>query len=661
MSSYLARRTTRPSHLANLVSGGPVDAEREPDTWLVRPEPAARSAGLRDACGGRAAAARDTLLRSSFAGATVADRLGGGPIPPEVLLTLRRSAGGGRALPSPVAASAGAVLGADLSGVRLHTDSAADGLARSVQSVAFTQGRDIYFSRGSYAPHSGDGSRLLGHELAHVAQQSSGGAGTIGRASDPSELAADRAADTIAPALRRSLNGSGTHTALPGDPQTANTPSAAGGQLAGGRVSGVQRSVLRRRISATSATIAAVRGKDVKKKGALSTLTGAKDSLYKVGVLLDRQTTLSLDQQAQILNLSAIVALSKHWLKRHQGGKDRAMAAMMEDISAEANRDLGQARAQQRYVNDLRAGELSGVGAKTEHQPTTTPLTQQLTMGMAGNAQRSMEAATSGVQYSDLDVRKAMADLVRSAGLSEAEVAAIKLFTSNDFMYLNPAVANSPGWMAAQMGTINMMAGKVRSPGTDAAIDPKQMRAEGVTHAGVMMQGLAKMEPKKGTVYRGARMAPAEFDNTYGKQSHITYSSFVSSAVKSLPTEAYARGAGAVPPRADQTVSVKCIFEVDDARDLRALSEVASEEEWLLLPGATFAITKIEDETNGLPGRPAATAWKVVHLKQVKSKPAVANGNAAKQQPGQKPLPKLPTALPRRGKAKPLPPVPTGQ
>ena len=61
-------------------------------------------------------------------------------------------------------------LGADLSGVRVHTGGEADALARSVRALAFTNGRDIFFRAGRYAPGSAAGARLLAHELAHVAQ-----------------------------------------------------------------------------------------------------------------------------------------------------------------------------------------------------------------------------------------------------------------------------------------------------------------------------------------------------------------------------------------------------------------------------------------------------------------------------------------------------------
>jgi hypothetical protein len=422
----------------------------------------------------------------------------------------------------------------------------------------------------------------------------------------------------VAPAIRRSW-------------EHRTTPAASAAPASGH--ADIQRSVLHRRISVTSADIAANR----RSKGTLAKLTGSKDSLDKIGKLLDGHARLT-DQQAQITSLAAIVTLIDKWLGSHSDEKDRGMVALLEDIKAEALRDLGQARAQQRYINDLRAGELMPAGKqRLEHQPTKTPFTQQLTAEMASKASRTM--ALTGQQWEDGDRRKPVADLIRSAGLSEAEVAAVKIFTANDFLYINPTVANNPEWMQGQMKDVSAaMASSERFAGP-RKLDQGQLHQEGVTHGGILMQALMKLPPEKGEVYRGARMNSEEFAEAYGGKSQLTYDSFVSSAFKSVASDVYARGGGAKKPRPDQTISVKCIFEVQDARDVRKLSEVAVEEEWVLLPGTTFAITSIEDDTVKEVGTPPATAWKVVHLKQIPrpaSPPKAATGSTAAK-PGSPP------------------------
>src|SRR5262245_37765189 len=81
-------------------------------------------------------------------------------------------------------------LGADFSAVRIHADSAAAESARAIGAAAYTVGQDIVFGAGRYQPHSDAGLQLLGHELAHVVQQSRGG-----MAPSDAETRADRAAD----------------------------------------------------------------------------------------------------------------------------------------------------------------------------------------------------------------------------------------------------------------------------------------------------------------------------------------------------------------------------------------------------------------------------------------------------------------------------------
>lgn len=63
-------------------------------------------------------------------------------------------------------------FGFDLSGVRVHTDSAARQSARAINARAYTLGNNIAFADGEYSPGTDRGRQLLAHELAHVAQRS---------------------------------------------------------------------------------------------------------------------------------------------------------------------------------------------------------------------------------------------------------------------------------------------------------------------------------------------------------------------------------------------------------------------------------------------------------------------------------------------------------
>jgi hypothetical protein len=112
---------------------------------------------------------------------------GAGPLDPEIAEQIDAARGAGSALPDDVRIDMETHLGADLSGVRVHTDARASDLNRAVQAQAFTTGSDVFFSPGTFAPGTTDGRRLLGHELTHVVQQSTGAAGGESRVSDPSD------------------------------------------------------------------------------------------------------------------------------------------------------------------------------------------------------------------------------------------------------------------------------------------------------------------------------------------------------------------------------------------------------------------------------------------------------------------------------------------
>lgn len=109
------------------------------------------------------------------------DPLGGTDVDPDVQRSIDAKRGGGRPLGDRETAAFSDSYGVDLSGVRVHTDSDADRLSRSLQADAFTTGNDVFFRRGTYEPGTSKGDRLIGHELAHVASESAGASRSIHR------------------------------------------------------------------------------------------------------------------------------------------------------------------------------------------------------------------------------------------------------------------------------------------------------------------------------------------------------------------------------------------------------------------------------------------------------------------------------------------------
>ncbi|WP_445632599.1 hypothetical protein NSTC745_04147 [Nostoc sp. DSM 114161] len=100
------------------------------------------------------------------------DARGAGEASTDVESAINSARGGGMPLDGGLQQSMGQAMGADFSGVKVHTDSQADQLNQSIQARAFTTGQDVFFREGEYKPGSRSGQELIAHELTHVVQQS---------------------------------------------------------------------------------------------------------------------------------------------------------------------------------------------------------------------------------------------------------------------------------------------------------------------------------------------------------------------------------------------------------------------------------------------------------------------------------------------------------
>ncbi|MCP4494533.1 MAG: DUF4157 domain-containing protein [Gammaproteobacteria bacterium] len=85
--------------------------------------------------------------------------------------SVSRMKGGGQPLDAGTRAFYEPRFGHNFSQVRVHTDAQAAESAESINAQAYTHGNDIAFG-SQYSPGSGEGKKLLAHELTHVVQQS---------------------------------------------------------------------------------------------------------------------------------------------------------------------------------------------------------------------------------------------------------------------------------------------------------------------------------------------------------------------------------------------------------------------------------------------------------------------------------------------------------
>ena len=113
---------------------------------------------------------------------------GGFSVGGDVESEISRETGRGSGLDGSTRGQFEGFFGVDLGGVRLHADSKAAELSRSLGAEAFTVGSDVFFGEGRFAPGSSSGMGLLAHELTHVVQQG----GSSMRRVDPNAVGRSR-------------------------------------------------------------------------------------------------------------------------------------------------------------------------------------------------------------------------------------------------------------------------------------------------------------------------------------------------------------------------------------------------------------------------------------------------------------------------------------
>jgi len=165
------------------------------------PERAPDPSWMPETNSGRAALATSVRAYRSAEGAGKVSRGAQAPVAQAM------SGSSGRSLDSRTQVAGEQAGFGDLSGVQVHTDSAAADAASSIGAKAFAVGNDIYFGAGYFQPGSEKGDQLLGHELAHTAQQRGAASQVqtkleVSTPGESMEVEADQAGSVFAQAAR---------------------------------------------------------------------------------------------------------------------------------------------------------------------------------------------------------------------------------------------------------------------------------------------------------------------------------------------------------------------------------------------------------------------------------------------------------------------------
>ena len=143
----------------------------------------------------------------------------GGPISNRLASRIYGSLGRGRALDEATRTRWENSYGVPLDRVRIHDDAEANALSLSVSASAFTLGNDIFLSQ--FADPADE--RLLGHEIAHVVQQSA----TADASVPGTSLVVGAANDTLEHKAEAAARGAEPHSPLALSPDAARQSDAA--------------------------------------------------------------------------------------------------------------------------------------------------------------------------------------------------------------------------------------------------------------------------------------------------------------------------------------------------------------------------------------------------------------------------------------------------
>ncbi len=320
------------------------------------------------------------------------------------------------------------------------------------------------------------------------------------------------------------------------------------------------------------------------------------------------------------------------WLNDHPAGKDprtqerrQVVDRLVDEVSAELA-GATQDQAQGIYLDNA-AGESTGGAAKHNLQSITA---------RARGTAKMMQGGMSQLDPNDpVDMEEQeRANAAKAAGLSGAEYSAIATFTAQDYKYINPATANSPGWMKAQATNAHPME---KAEMFDGRSD-KTLFEEGSLHTGVAQMGLKRLPVYDQVVYRGSCMNDQDLEKLKTNSGWACMSMASSSKLQSV-AEGFANDSG----REDTSKKLRVLMELEGhgGRDVESFSKVPHEKEVMLLADTQFALVSITQIPP--PQKYAAAAakdghtWYLVKLKRKGGPPKDDQDQA--QAPAQPPAP----------------------
>jgi hypothetical protein len=561
---------------------------------------------------------------------------------------LATSRGGGSSLPAEVRSFMEPRFGADFSSVRIHTGSQSAQLNRSVSAQAFTQGQDIYLGEGKEDVESAQGKQLLAHELTHVVQQTGHVARRIQRLWSADELLvkggkpksnvlfykmSTKYKKVLAelgsyddylqppPSMRSSV---GKIYADVGKEFLDRVGQVANLYLAAHKPTQKRAIVVRELVSQigpekNALDKVAANYNAVKNLPGRAALKAAKQAVTATPAPL-QSLPPSVGSPAPQKPLPPLPRLltpaPKQGLKPSQAGALVMPAVPIATPVTTAPVDLLTPAPKQGLKPSQAA--LTAPAMTIPSVPTPPVATPVVPPTVAppplSSADYMMKINSGGFKWlstpaEGMATQAVDSELLATPGkgytnLSEAEITAIRVYTAADYMYMNPALVGSEGYLK---GSLNPTKGEVQGGWGPARLaemqdrltkDPKgllaEMGKEGLQHSEMALQGLKKLPPYIGKLKRGERWTEQEYKDRYQPIGKVDVrKSFTSVSTKPSAAESFA-GQAVSPQR-----GVILNLDINDGREINELSVYynpsGGEGEVLLLPGTEFTVKTADD------------------------------------------------------------------
>lgn len=291
----------------------------------------------------------------------------------------------------------------------------------------------------------------------------------------------------------------------------------------------------------------------------LSGLFGNESTFSKITKMYERyKKTRTAQEEVQLLQ--SIIGLVGYWESRHGDAASKTeqeRVTILNKLRTAAILELPKAITQADYMYSNTAGTESG-DRRWEHvHAEGEGVTAQTAAGLGAQPKEQRKGRPR-----ELD----MADMAHQYELSDAELAAIHAYTGGAYDLMNAAEGNRMGSKVAPESAT-------------------QARAEGLMHGHIAKEGLQKLPDFQGEVWRGMGLPKALFKKLFLDQDVFTLDQFYSTTTDQ-------KQAAIINKKHNSTSEVAFVMKMKvlDGKNVEKLSQVASEKEILLAPGAPFAI-----------------------------------------------------------------------